>query len=346
MAQVLARYTLDAALPNINRLPGHFRQLKASEDALLKSPVDQTSSYPSEPVESTKSFGAEAAGSWRPHVVVVGNHKGGSGKSTIAMHIIVALLKSGKRVASIDLDLNQQTLTHYLENRRVWAQQNNLSLELPDHHSIGDDRADRIQRDDSADFIWFTNQLEMIDGEGSCDFMVIDTPGGVQHLSLVAHSMADTLVTPINDSLVDLDVIIAIGPSRNLEPQPSRYARTVCHALEGRRRVSGRPTDWIVVRNRLASLASHNQRHVSDLLEMVHAKLGIRIARGLSERVVFREFFAQGLTAFDPMDESVLGSKPSPTNVIARSEVRTLVEQIGLLSRQPQRNTAPWPDVA
>jgi chromosome partitioning protein len=310
---------------------------------LLKSPVEQTSSYPAEPVESTKSFGAEAARSWRPHVVVVGNHKGGSGKSTIAMHIIIALLKSGKRVASIDLDLNQQTLTHYLENRRVWAQQNNLSLELPDHHSIGDDRADRIHGDDPTDFVWFTNQLEMIDGEGSCDFMVIDTPGGVQHLSLVAHSMADTLVTPINDSLVDLDVIIAIGPSRNLEPQPSRYARTVSHALEGRRSVSGRPTDWIVVRNRLAPLASHNQRHVSDLLELVHAKLGIRIARGLSERVVFREFFAQGLTAFDPMDESVLGSKPSPTNVIARSEVRTLVEQIGLLSRQPQRNTGHDP---
>jgi chromosome partitioning protein len=312
---------------------------------LLESPVDQTSSYPAEPVVSTQSFGAEGA-RWRrrPHVVVVGNHKGGSGKSTVAMHIIVALLKSGKRVASIDLDLSQKTLTHYIENRRVWAQQNSLSLELPDHHSIGDDRTDLIHRDDAADFAWFTNQLEMIDGKDSCDFMVIDTPGGVQHLSLVAHSMADTLVTPINDSLVDLDVIVAIGPSKNLEPQPSRYARTVAHALEGRRSVCGRPTDWIVVRNRLAPLASHNQRRVSDLLELIHAKLGIRIARGLSERVVFREFFAQGLTAFDPMDERVLGSKPSPTNVIARSEVRSLVEQIGLQSRQLQ--TAHEPSIA
>ena len=35
-----------------------------------------------------------------PHVIVVGNEKGGSGKTTIAMHIAVALMKSGQRLAS------------------------------------------------------------------------------------------------------------------------------------------------------------------------------------------------------------------------------------------------------
>jgi chromosome partitioning protein len=214
---------------------------------------------------------------------------------------------------------------------------------LPDHYSILDDGADRIERDDCADFSWLTSRLEAIEREGSYDFLVIDTPGGVQRLSLVAHGMADTLVTPVNDSLLDLDVIIAVGPSTKREPQPSRYARTVAHALEGRRSVAGRRTDWIVVRNRLATLASHNQHQVSDLLESIGAKLGLRTARGLSERLVFREFFAQGLTAFDPIDRNALGTKPSPTNLIARWEVRQLVQQIGLLPKQPE---AEKPDEA
>jgi chromosome partitioning protein len=32
-----------------------------------------------------------------PHLIVVGNEKGGSGKTTIAMHVAVALLKEGRR---------------------------------------------------------------------------------------------------------------------------------------------------------------------------------------------------------------------------------------------------------
>jgi chromosome partitioning protein len=270
----------------------------------------------------------------KPHIVVVGNHKGGSGKSTVAMHIIVALLKAGKRIASFDLDLTQQTLTHYIENRWAWGRQNDLPLELPDHHAIASDATDRAEREESSDIAWFTAELAKIERDGACDFIVIDTPGGSHHLSLVAHAMADTLVTPINDSLVDLDVIVTIGASRNEEPQPSRYAQTVARALEGRRSVSGRSTDWVVVRNRMATLASHNQRHVSELIEAVRGKLGFRTARGLCERLVFRELFAVGLTAFDRIEKAVLGVKPSPTNLVARLEVRDLVEQIGLLPKQ------------
>jgi chromosome partitioning protein len=270
----------------------------------------------------------------RPHIVVVGNHKGGSGKSTVAMHIIVALLKAGKRIGSFDLDLTQQTLTHYIENRWAWGRQNDLPLELPDHHAIASDATERAEREESSDIAWFTTELAKIEEDGSCDFIVIDTPGGSHHLSLVAHAMADTLVTPINDSLVDLDVIVTVGPSRNEEPQPSRYAQTVARALEGRRGVCGRPTDWVVVRNRMATLASHNQRQVSELIEAVRGKLGFRTARGLCERLVYRELFAVGLTAFDRIDKAVLGVKPSPTNLVARLEVRDLVEQIGLLPKQ------------
>jgi chromosome partitioning protein len=286
------------------------------------------------------SIAAEPALPSRPHIVVVGNHKGGSGKSTVAMHLIVALLKAGKRVASFDLDLTQQTLSHYLENRYAWAQQNKLMLELPHHYSIVDDCTVAFERDPAADFAWFTNHLATIEREGCYDFILIDTPGGLNQLSVVAHGMADTLVTPINDSLLDLDVIVAIGPSREVEPQASAYARTVARAVEGRQLVSGRPTDWIVVRNRLGTLASHNEHQVAELLESVRTKLGFRTARGLTERLVFREFFAQGLTAFDQMDRAVLGTKPSPANLIARLEVRNLVDVIGLLPKQDEAERA------
>ena len=200
-----------------------------------------------------------------PHVIVIGNQKGGSGKSTFAMHIIVALLKAGKRVASFDLDLNQLTLTRYLSNRREWDREHEPKLELPDHYPLTDEapydkasrhstdlrqfiskltKIGRAQKQDfiddsasshSADLRQFTSQLRKIEQAHKHDFIVIDTPGGVQHLSLIAHGMADTLITPVNDSFLDLDVLVAIEQS-DLEPQPSVYAKTVRRALDARRR--------------------------------------------------------------------------------------------------------------
>src|SRR5271167_3462563 len=97
-----------------------------------------------------------------PHVVVVGNQKGGSGKSTLAMHIIIALLNEGKRVASFDLDLNQQTLTRYIENRRDWAQEKHLALELPDHCSMADEAAEDMERNYAVDLARFMSHLQTI----------------------------------------------------------------------------------------------------------------------------------------------------------------------------------------
>jgi chromosome partitioning protein len=166
-----------------------------------------------------------------PHVIVIGNQKGGSGKSTFAMHIIVALLKAGKRVACFDLDLNQRTLTRYLANRREWDRKHGRKLELPDYYAVkerdaygtarslkqfiaqlrkdGRDKGDFIDSSSlshNADLGQFISQLREIGRADTHDFVVIDTPSGVQHLSLIAHGMADTLITPINDSFFDLDV--------------------------------------------------------------------------------------------------------------------------------------------
>jgi chromosome partitioning protein len=282
-----------------------------------------------------------------PYVVVIGNQKGGSGKSTFAMHIIVALLKAGKRVASFDLDLNQLTLTRYLGNRREWVRKHEQKLELPDHYPVtaevhGNTLARFISRlkkigrahkdhfigsnalSHSADLRQFISQLKKIGRAHKHDFIVIDTPGGVHHLSLIVHGMADTLITPINDSLIDLDVLVAMEQSDS-EPRPSVYAKTVWRALEARRKVSRRTTDWIVVRNRLESVESSNQHQITEVLDVIQSTVGFRVARGLLERPVYREFFAAGLTVLDPIEGFTSVAIP------ARLEVQSLIRELGLI---------------
>ena len=282
-----------------------------------------------------------------PHVVVIGNQKGGSGKSTFAMHIIVALLKAGKRVAAFDLDLNQLTLTRYLGNRHEWVRKQEQKLELPDHYPVREEvhgaplrrfisrlkNIGRAHKDDfigsgalshRADLSQFISQLKKIGRAHKHDFIVIDTPGGVHHLSLIVHGMADTLITPINDSLVDLDVLVAMEQS-DLEPQPSVYAKMVWRALEARRKVNGRTTDWIVVRNRLESVESSNQHQITQVLDVIQRIVGFRVARGLLERPVYREFFAVGLTVLDPIEGFTSVAVP------ARLEVQNLIREIGLI---------------
>ena len=291
-----------------------------------------------------------------PHVIVIGNQKGGSGKSTFAMHIIVALLKAGKRVACFDLDLNQQTLTRYLANRREWYRKHGRKLELPDYYPVKERDAygtarnlkqfiaqfkkdGRAQKDDfidssslshSADLRQFISQLKEIGRADKHDFIVIDTPSGVQHLSLIAHGMADTLITPINDSFFDLDVLVAMEGS-DLEPQLSAYANMVWRALEARSKVSGRATDWIIVRNRLEPVESNNHRQITLVLDVLQRKLGFRIARGLLERPAYREFFAAGLTVFDFAEEFESSAESGRTNSLARVEVENLIREIGLI---------------
>jgi chromosome partitioning protein len=276
-----------------------------------------------------------------PHVVVVGNHKGGCGKSTLAMHVIVALLDAGKRVASFDLDARQQTLTHYVENRRAWARRHDLTLLEPRHCTIADWNDEQAGEADPFGVAMFSAALARL--RLDYDFIVIDTPSGDPTLSVVAHGLADTLITPINDSFLDLDAIVAIGPPRDDAPRHSPYARSVAAAKEARRGVCGRATDWVVVRNRLSRLASRNERQVGKLIGKMAPQLGFRVAPGLSEREVFREYFPIGVTAFDRLDEMLLGARPSMAHLMARTEVRALIEAIGLLARDRPADQAQDP---
>jgi chromosome partitioning protein len=262
------------------------------------------------------------------HVIVLGNEKGGSGKSTTCMHIVVGLLKAGQRVATIDLDSRQRSLTHYVENRRAWAERAALPLEIPTHYHVARAEGARVEDNEAAEFARFAEAVTAV--EHSHDFVVIDTPATDSYLMRLAHSMADTLVTPLNDSFVDFDVLGTVDPTTFAVTGVSHYAEMVRHARRQRRIVDGGATDWIVVRNRLALVNSRNKQAMSDSLNELGLRMGFRQVDGFVERVVYREFFPRGLTALDALDEATLGTRPSLSHVTARQEVKVLLDALKL----------------
>ena len=262
------------------------------------------------------------------HVIVLGNEKGGSGKSTTAMHIIVGLLKSGFRVASIDTDSRQRSLTRYLENRGRWARKTGLPLELPAHFVVKLGVGEAVREIEAREFTAYAEIIDRVERE--FDFVVVDTPATDSYLMRLSHAMADTLVTPVNDSFVDLDVLGRVDPETRRTMRVSQYAELVRSARAERLRVDGAATDWIVVRNRLSPLLSRNQLKVCDDLRALSGAIGFRIVDGISERVIFREFFPIGLTALDRLDRQPLGGEPTMSHVAARHEIRDLIECLAL----------------
>ena len=271
----------------------------------------------------------ESAGRPRSaYVVVLGNEKGGSGKSTVAMHVAVALMKAGQRVATIDLDSRQKSFTHYIENRRAWAKHARLGLELPTHFCIARADGAKVVDNEVTEFTAFAEAVDSL--EHTHDFVVIDTPGHDSYLMRLAHSMADMLITPLNDSFVDFDVLGTVDPATFAVTGTSHFAEMVREARRQRRIVDHATTDWIVVRNRLSMLGSRNKKLVGEGIQQLALRLGFRSIDGFAERVVFREFYPRGLTALDDLNESTLGTRPNMSHVTARQEVETLLAALKL----------------
>ena len=211
------------------------------------------------------------------HVVVLGNEKGGSGKSTTAMHIAVALMNVGQRVATIDLDSRQKTFTHYIEHRRSWAERAGVDLNIPTHFCIARGATLKLDENEASEFSGFAEALSAV--EQSHDFVVVDTPGTDSYLMRLAHSMADTLITPLNDSFVDFDVLGTVDPTNFAVTGESHFAEMVREARRQRRTIDGTLMDWIVVRNRVSMVGSRNKKLVGEGLQQLAARLGFRCAR-------------------------------------------------------------------
>lgn len=273
------------------------------------------------------------------HVIVLGNEKGGSGKSTTAMHVAVALLKAGQRVATIDLDSRQKSFTHYIENRRAWSHRADIKLDTPEHFCIARGDSVNLDENEATEFANFAEVITAI--EHRHDFLVVDTPGTDNYLMRLAHSMADTLITPLNDSFVDFDVFGTIDPTTFAVTGESHYSAMVREARRQRRLIDGSIPDWIVVRNRLSMLGSRNKRLVGEGLSELGLRLGFRCIDGLAERVVYREFFPRGLTGLDQLDEATLGTRPNLAHVTAQQEVKELLDALKLpLNERGRRRAA------
>jgi chromosome partitioning protein len=262
------------------------------------------------------------------HVIVLGNEKGGSGKSTTAMHLIVALAKAGRKVGAVDLDLRQRSLTRYLENRRKFADIKGQTLAFPVVSAVEPSSLDSREAARAQETENLQSALAALEG---CDFAVIDCPGADTHLSRLAHMHADTILTPLNDSFVDFDLLARINPETNRITGPSLYSEMVWEARKTRAMsgVAG-GIDWVVIRNRLSATRARNKKNMGDKLEDLAARIGFRLARGFGDRVIYRELFPMGLTLLD------LGGRDAPvrlstmSHVTARLEIRSLVASLDL----------------
>jgi chromosome partitioning protein len=253
------------------------------------------------------------------HIIVTGNEKGGSGKSTTAMHVATALSRMGHRVGALDLDIRQRSFGRYVENRRAFMAREGRELPTPDYRALPPPGTEGIDRH-------FATTVEALSAEAA--FIVIDCPGSHTRLAQMAHAMADSLITPLNDSFIDFDLLARIDPATGKVLGPSIYAEMVWQARQTRAEAGLKPIDWLVLRNRLGVQQMHNKRRVGEALKVLAKRIGFRVAPGFSERVIFRELFPRGLTLLDLRD---LGTESlSMSNIAARQELRDLIAALDL----------------
>lgn len=255
-------------------------------------------------------------------VIVIGNEKGGAGKSTVSIHLAVALMRMGCRVGVIDLDVRQRTLTRYLENRLRWINSTGSRLPMPEIIRVDASESRNLDDAEGEESRCFMQSLARL--KAVCDYVIVDAPGGNTFLSRLAHTTADTLVTPLNDSFVDFDLLGDVNPQTLEVLRPSFYSEMVWNCRKTKAQTSRQPIDWIVMRNRMSPLDARNKQKVGQALKNLSKRIGFRLAPGMSERVIYRELFPAGLTLLDLTEK---GSNISFTmsHVAARQELRDLI---------------------
>jgi chromosome partitioning protein len=260
------------------------------------------------------------------HVIVMGNEKGGSGKSTTAMHLIAALTRAGHAVGALDLDLRQKSLFRYLDNREDYIRRHAMPLPMPRRIALAASEIDSRAEAEAAERAGF--DAAMAELHAGCTFVVIDCPGSHSAYARYAHAIADTLITPMNDSLVDFDLLARLDPASGRVRGPSVYSEMVWKARQIRAAAGRGPMDWVVLRNRMSTLDAKNKRRVAGALAELAKRIGFRLLPGFSERVIFRELFLSGLTLLDLKETDQ--ASVTMSNIAARQEVRELVKALDL----------------
>jgi len=261
------------------------------------------------------------------NVIVVGNEKGGAGKSTIAIHTAVALLHGGAKVAVLDLDLRQQTMGHFFAHRRVWLDANGAVAPMPIEHPVSSDGAALARASDAEALARFEDAFA--ESSEGADFVLIDTPGADTAISRAAHGLADLIVTPMNDSFVDFDMLGVVDPVTLELTRHSLYSEAVWNSRKARAAKDRKMIDWVVLRNRLAPTEARNRKRLDERVQALSRKVGFRIGPGLRDRVIYRELFPFGLTVAD-LSPQIRPVAMSLQHVAARQELRSVMNALGL----------------
>jgi chromosome partitioning protein len=256
------------------------------------------------------------------HLIVVGNEKDGAGKSTVAIHLAIALMRMDKRVGLVDLDLRQATLTRYLENRRQWTASRGVELPYPLVHELTPSQARDLDAAEMEELEAWADCLDALKPE--CDFIIVDAPGGDTHLSRLAHASADTIITPVNDSFIDFALLAEVDPETFDVGRPSLYSELVWNCRKQKAARERTSIDWVVMRNRISTLDARNKRRVGEGLRKLSERVGFRLSPGFSERVIYRELFPAGLTLLD-LTETGSRVQFTMSHVAARQELRDLL---------------------
>lgn len=254
----------------------------------------------------------------KAHIIVVANEKGGTGKSTLSMHMATKLLYENFKVAVIDLDGHQGSLTKYIENRRNFCTKNKIQLPSPVHYVF-----EPVAKEANKE------EIENLIAELSTRFdaIIIDTPGSRNYLFELAHKFLHTLITPIGDSLVDLSAIADINPETGEILKSGHYAEFV---WETKKKLAANDLpylNWIICGNKVSSLRSKNKDMVFAKLESLSKLYGFRFTQGLKDRVIYKELFLDGLTILD-MASPKLHRRMCVSHLAAKMEINSLAEFI------------------
>lgn len=269
----------------------------------------------------------------KPYIIVFGNEKGGTGKSTAAMHVMIYLLRLDFKVGCIDVDARQGTVSRYIENRIRYNQTNKERLPIPVHIALQKSDSDDVKKNEQDEKERFAQALTDL---SDCDFIVIDTPGNDTYFSRIAHSYADTVITPLNDSFIDLDMLVRLNSNDPNNLRPSVYSEMIWEQKKNRLMRDKQPIDWIVMRNRLTNLYAKNKEEMHKILTALSKRVGYRLVTGFSERVIFRELFVQGLTLLDLQE---VGIPLSMSHIAARQEIRAILNMLQLPHLQQKLET-------